>query len=335
MNGEKNHLAYWLPKFLSEELISNRNFSINTQKSYRDTFLLFIEFMGKKRNIDITKLKLEHINSCNVKTFLDELEQNRKCSISTRNQRLTVIKSFCKFVAQNYLERSDFATQIINIYSKRKIIPNIDYLTREEVNKLLLIPNQYKNLGIRNYAILLFMYNTGARVSEVANVKIIDLSLDQEHKTVKLHGKGKKDRICPLWDDTVQALTNLISSSTTKDNEYLFTGIRNNKITRHGIYEIISSIIKEGKKRIPSLCKKNISPHSFRHTTAIHLLQAGVDISTISSWLGHSSLETTNQYIRIDLEMKEKAIKKCSIATEQTIPVWQSDEKLLKYLKSL
>lgn len=333
-HNEKEFLAYWLSVFLLDELTSKRNYSINTQKSYRDTFILFFDYMQSEHEVDVMKIKIDHIVPENIIAFLDFYEQKNSWSAKTRNHRLAAIKSFCKFYAQNCIENASRIMATLHIYSKKEIVPTIDYLTKDEICSLLGVPNRNLKLGNRNYLLLLFLYNTGARVSEVAQVRVCDLRKSTDDWFVKLHGKGKKDRDCPLWPQTATELSEHISMCHLLPEDQLFAGIRNGSITRHGVYSVIKNMVDSAKVKIPSLLKKSITPHSLRHTAAIHLLQSGSDIVTISKWLGHNSIETTNKYITIDLETKNAAVQKCSISTPQTKPKWR-DENLRKLLKSI
>ena len=333
-SDNKSLFSFWVSQFLTEEIITNRRMSVNTQKSYRDTFLLFIKFLEKYGFTNILRFHIQQITPDLIIAFLQFLENERNASAATCNQRLATIKSFVSYVSRQAPEFLNASSAIINIPKKKAMQKIIDYLSRDEMNFLLELPDKNSYLGYRNFTLLLFMYNTGARASEVAQVKLSDLQLDGS-PYVRLMGKGNKHRVCPLWKKTMTAVQNLTEMNAAEHSSHVFYGIRNNPISRHGIYEIIQSVSKSAKLQYPSIRDKNITPHSIRHTTAVHLLMAGVDINSIRAWLGHVSIETTNVYATISLEMKAKAIEKCAITTTESTPLWENNENLINYLKSI
>jgi site-specific recombinase XerD len=213
----------------------------------------------------------------------------------------------------------------------------ITYLEKEEMDALLAAPNPNTEQGYRDYAMLLFMYNAGTRADETANMRIGDLQLPRGKKgtgLVTITGKGQKTRMCPLWAKTCRVLRNLIG--TRGESEFLFTNRFGNPITRYGIYEMVTKYGKAIESQYPAVKEKRLSPHTIRHTTASHLLQAGVDINTIRAWLGHVSIETTNQYAEINMKMKIEAIEKCNIVNVK-IPKrhWRDDKGLMDFLISI
>jgi len=218
---------------------------------------------------------------------------------------------------------------------KKTSQPHVTYLDKAEMDALLAAPNRHTAQGQRDYALLLFLYNTGARASEAAQVTVADLAL-QTSPAVRLLGKGNRVRLCPLWTATVQVLTPLLVHRTAKES--VFLNRRQQPITRFGIHALIERTAAVASQQVPSLRTQHISPHSIRHTTAVHLLRAGVDINTIRAWLGHVSLDTTHIYAEIDLEMKAKALARCDVpsAAEPTQEAdWHKDPELMAFLKGL
>jgi len=218
---------------------------------------------------------------------------------------------------------------------KKTSKPHLAYLDKPEMDALLAAPNRRTAQGRRDHALLLFLYNTGARASEAAQVTVSDLEL-QRVPSVRLLGKGNRIRYCPLWTATVQALTPLVVQRT--DNEPVFLNRHQQPITRFGIHALLQRTVAVASQQVPSLRTKSISPHTVRHTTAVHLLRAGVDINTIRAWLGHVSLDTTHIYAEVDLDMKAKALARCEVPSEVKPTYtadWHKDPDLMAFLKGL
>jgi site-specific recombinase XerD len=216
---------------------------------------------------------------------------------------------------------------------KRSPRPQITYLEKAEMDALLNAPDGTSQ-GRRDYALLLFLYNSGARADEAARSRIGDLNLHEsgDGSSVLIRGKGNKLRRCPLWARTVAVLQPLIESRA--ETEHVFLNRRGRPLTRYGVHALVERHAQAVAKRMPSLAKKSVSPHTIRHTTATHLLRAGVDINTIRAWLGHVSLSTTNIYAEVDLEMKAKALATCDVGDRQQKP-WRKDSRLMEFLNSL
>lgn len=331
-------LSGFVKNFLLDYAVNVRNLSRNTQQSYRDTLRLLILFFSKKIKKSVDQLTVEDISAEKIKIFLLGLKSSRKCSLATRNQRLAAIHAFALFVGTNNPEYTEWCRQIRIIPFKKAQKPLITYLEKLEMDALLDSPNRKDFLGNRDYIILLFLYNTGARVDEVAQLKISDINIENISRKnfafVTIKGKGNKLRRCPLWDKTVQELLKLVANRDK--SEHVFLNRCNQPITRFGIYALVKRYIKKITPLIPSLEKKSISPHTIRHTTATHLLRAGVDINTIRAWLGHVSINTTNIYAEVDLEMKAKALACCEIVNEKNKKQhWRDNKGLMEFLDSL
>jgi integrase/recombinase XerD len=335
----KLYLSSWIKRFLLEYLISVRNLSKNTQQSYRDTFRLMLPFISKKSKKAIDQLLIDDINPDAIKSFLADLETKRKCSLSTRNQRLAAIHAFAKFVALNSPEDVEWCRQVQMIPFKKSKRTLITYLEKSEMDALLNAPDKRTDQGKRDYVLLLYLYNTGARADEAAQLTIADLSIAHAQKrdlsTVLIKGKGNKLRRCPLWRQTASELSSLI---TNRDQtEHVFLNRCNQPLTRFGIHTMVKRHVKKISHEYPSIKKKRVSPHTIRHTTATHLLQAGVDINTIRAWLGHVSINTTNIYAEVDLEMKARALASCEVGLKENKPPthWKDNTELMNFLNSL
>lgn len=326
-------LAPWIRRFLLEHLINERNLAHNTQSSYRDTLVLFLPFVANKTAKSIDLITIEDVRADIVRQFLLELEQKRGCSISTRNQRLASLHALARFIGEHSPEHIAWLTEIRSIPFKKTSKPSMTYLEKNEMDALLNAPNRQYLQGVRDHALLFFLYNSGARASEAAQLTIADLDLS-DPPSVTLLGKGGKERRCPLWPQTIAKLAPLIAGR--KPNEPVFLNRRRQPITRFGIRALVKRSAQDASQQLPGLAVKPISTHTIRHTTAVHLLRSGVDINTIRAWLGHVSLDTTHIYAEVDLEMKAKALAQCEIPESGMVDEhWSKNPKLMAFLKSL
>jgi site-specific recombinase XerD len=329
-------LGPWIKRFLMEYLTGVKNLSSNTQCSYRDTFCLLLPFMARQARKTIDKLTVEDISSERVRLFLMDLEQTRHSSIITRNQRLTAIHSLAQFIGLYSPEHIQWCGQIRAIPFKKAPRALIPYLEKTEMDALLSASEGATDQERRDHALLLFLYNTGTRADEAAQVTIANLDLacapKRDHSSVVIRGKGNKLRRCPLWPQTVNEITPLIKGRDP--TEHVFLNRRKQPITRFGIYILVKRYVKRASEQVPSLNTKRVSPHTIRHTSATHLLRAGVDINTIRAWLGHVSINTTNIYAETDLEMKAKALALCEVETKP-VKHWRKDVNLMEYLRTL
>jgi integrase/recombinase XerD len=325
-------LGTWVRRFLLEHLVGERNLARSTQRSYRDTLILLIPFAAAKLHQIVDRITVIDLSADLVRLFLTYLEESRQCSIATRNQRLAAIHALARFVAEHSPEHIVWCGQIRAIPFKKTTTPTVTCLDRREMDQLLAAPDRQTAQGRRDYALLLFLYNSGARADEAAQLMIRDVHLAS--LSVRILGKGNKERQCPLWAATVGALAPIIGDRPPLDRVFLNRCGRN--ITRFGIHTMVKRYALKARVKMPSLADKRVSPHSLRHSTASHLLHAGVDINTIRAWLGHVSLETTNIYAEVDLEMKAKALAMCEVAKEPTAKKrWREDPELLTFLRSL
>ncbi len=329
-------LGPWIKRFLMEYLISVKNLSSNTRRSYRDTFCLLLPFTARQARKAIERLTIEDISLERIQLFLSDLEKTRHSSIVTRNQRLAAIHSLAKFIVLYSPEHIHWCGQIRDIPFKKAPRSLIPYLEKAEMDALLSASEGATAQEHRDHALLLFLYNTGARADEAAQLIITDLDLAhaprRDHSSVVIKGKGNKLRRCPLWPQTVNEITQLIRDRSS--TEHVFLNRYKQPITRFGIHTLVERYVQKASEQTSSLKAKRISPHTIRHTTATHLLRAGVDINTIRAWLGHVSIDTTNIYAEIDLEMKAKALALCEVDTKP-VNRWRKDANLMEYLKTL
>ena len=329
MTGSKL-VGPWGRRFLLEHVVGERNLSVNTQRSYRDMPTLFLPFAAKQSKKAIDRLEVMDLSPDLVRSFLNHLEQERECSHCTRNQRLGGLHALARFVGENSPEHLDWCTQVRLIPFKKTTQAGITFLDKVEMDALLAAPDRRSEQGRRDYALLLFLYNSGARASEAANLTIRDIDL--HGRTVCITGKGRKQRACPLWPQTIEQLRCLTAARDPE--ERVFLNRRGQPITRFGIHTMVERNALAAASSVPSLRAKSIGPHVVRHTAASHLLRSGVDINTIRGWLGHVSVSTTNIYAEVDLETKAKALAACS-PDERPAAKWRSQPEVMAFLRSL
>ena len=302
-------IGSWIRRFLLEHLVSERNLAHNTRLSYRDALTLLLPFISGKQHKSVDQLRVTDLTPDLVRSFLANLETTRHSSIATRNQRLAAIHSLAAFIGAHSPEHIQWCAQVRAIPFKKTTRAAVEYLDKSEMEALLASPDRKTAIGHRDYALLLFLYNSGARADEAARLTISDLDLSSS--SVSIVGKGSKVRHCPLWRLTIAELTALIGNR--KDDNRVFLNRYGQPMTRFGIHTLVERHARKARRVAPSMAKKRVSPHNIRHSTACHLLRAGVDINTVRGWLGHVSLETTNIYAEIDLEMKANALAKCEL----------------------
>ncbi len=325
-------LGRWVRRFLLEHLVGERNLARNTQRSYRDTLSLLLPFVAGKLNRSVDRLAIDDVSSDLIRLFLLHLEESRQCGIATRNQRLAAVHALARFIGEHSPEHIHWCSQLRAIPFKKTAKPVVAYLEKPEIDALLSSPNRQTAQGHRDYVLLLFLYNSGSRADEAAQMLIGDVDLGSS--SVKIRGKGGKERRCPLWPLTIRELTTLIDNRPADQN--IFLNRRHHPITRFGVHTLVERHALKAQLKAPSLSAKRVSPHSIRHATATHLLRAGVDINTIRAWLGHVSLNTTNVYAEVDLEMKAKALAMCQITdSEKPKKRWRDDPALMTFLRSL
>ncbi len=307
----KRYLSYHIRQFLVQFLPHERGLSDNTILSYRDALKLLLRFCDQYLHLKVDELLCEQIDRETVLKFLDYLEQERDCTPKTRNSRLAALKTFFYYVGCEVPECLDNSQKIGSIAIKKVPHKNAEYLDTEEYKAILGSIEITSRNGKRDLALLRLMHNTGARVQEIVDIKLGDLRLDAVGQII-LTGKGDKQRVCPLWKETVEAIQAYLAERKprSKDENHLFLNAKGESITRFGIRYIVKKYTDKASKIQPSLKMKKVSPHTFRHTTAMHLLQAGNELNAVRLWLGHASLNTTHLYVEIDMEMKRKILNK-------------------------
>jgi site-specific recombinase XerD len=309
-----------------------------TIRSYRDVIKMLFNFAAKYVNKTVPKLLVDDVNEEVVLKFLTYLEKTRNNSIQTRNHRCALLRKFFEYISYHEPLCSEVCGKIMDIPVKRGAVePEICYLEKEEIAAIFNTIDTKTLIGRRDYAILLFMYNSGARVQETSDLVLSWLSLEKPYK-VQITGKGRKSRTCPLWKDTIEILKRIINerAELMNDCEHIFLNRMGKQLSRFGISNIIAKYATKAALRMPSLKSKKITPHTIRHTTAMHLLQSGVEINVIRSWLGHAQLITTHRYAQIDLAMKKKALESCEIKKgRSSTGRWHSDSNILRWLESL
>src|SRR5216683_2730830 len=322
--------------FFASHLITVRGLRPASVRSYRDTVRLLLVFIAADKGCKITRLTLSDLTFDRVLAFLRHLEQDRGSHASTRNQRLAALHCLFDYLARRAPEMLATGQQVAAIPNKRAAPPETRFLERDEIEDLLRHLPRDGPLALRDQALVLFLYNTGARAQEVADLRAGHLDLGQ-HPLVRLHGKGDKWRTCPLWQQTARLLTSLLcpASPPPAPQAPVFAA-HGRPLTRYGIYKIIR---RHASRFDDPRTGRRISPHTFRHTAAVHLLEAGVEVNVIRGWLGHADLATTNRYAEINTKTKLAALQAAELldTTEasRSKPIWRTDESLLNWLASL
>lgn len=299
-------------RFFQEYLPTLRGMSRNTIQSYRDSMILYLGFAATDCQRPIESLELADITADRIGRFLAFLEIERGNSITTRNARLAAMHTFARYLVSDHPEQLAALQQILGIPFKRgaQATP-IEYLEKIEIEALLGSIDIKTPAGRRDYAMFSLMFNTGARVQEIVDLRVRDIRSEPPCQ-VRFTGKGNKVRICPIWPRVARLLRELIESQRDGADDpadrRVFLNVRGVPMTRFGVRYLLRQHIAAGANTAPTLADKRIHPHSLRHTTAIHLLKAGVDFATISQWLGHASLNTTMRYARADLDLKRQAL---------------------------
>jgi integrase/recombinase XerD len=326
--------------FFERHLKAEKGLSPASVRSYRDALRLFLAFVARQCRRQITRLVIEDLTAEQVRGFLDHLEAERGNHIRTRNQRLAALHTFFAYLAGQVPESLSEAGRVTAIPMKRVPPPGTQFLERDEIEALFSrLPTEGYS-ALRDRALLLFLYNTGARVQEAADLTIGNLALEPQPR-VLLRGKGGKWRTCPLWPETARLLRDLLTASPggTSSTGPVFASRHGRPLTRFGIYKLVRRQTARLGTGMGSQCR-HVSPHVLRHTTAVHLLEAGVEVNVIRGWLGHVSLDTTNRYAEINIRMKEAALRACEPPTGASVsfprrPVWRDDTSLLNWLESL
>lgn len=333
---KSDNLSVYIQNFLQDYLTLQKGFSRNTVLSYRDTIKLFLVFSAARKKKSVTRLIVSDLTPSMVTEFLDYLEKRRGNTRQTRNVRLACLHSLFRYVAKQDPLFMAQCQRILAIPFKRTKSTTVEYPEREEIQAILDAIDLSNVDGLRDHALLLFMYNTGARVQETVNLTTKSFQLERPFQ-VRFFGKGDKERLCPLWPETAKALRALFKArdlTQLQVNSPVFVNHQGQVLTRHGVRYLLNKYVVLASAKCSSLVKKNIHPHSIRHASGMHLLQSGVDINTVRSWLGHTNLVTTNRYAEINLEMKRKVLEKY-LPNHKTDQPWERNQDLLRWLESL
>ena len=320
-------------EFFSHYIVDQRALSPHTLAAYRDTFKLFLAFTQKQLGILPTALKLTDFTADLVLEFLDHLEQERHNTVRSRNARLAALRAFLKFASHRDMASLHIITQALGVPMKRYERPMLGFLSREEI--LAVIGNSGTTwISQRDHLLLALLYNTGARVSEIIRVQVADVVIDGA-ACVHLHGKGRKQRSVPLWKTTVLTIKAWLRlNSQMNADSALLPNRKGQTMTRSNVKLRLNLAVQSASKHLAGLTKRKISPHIIRHTTAMHLLQSGVDISVIALWLGHESTAMTHMYVEADLAMKEVALAKLQ-EPDTKFQRYKAPDALMQFLETL
>lgn len=320
--------------YFAEYLTQQRALSAQTIAAYRDGFVLFLDFAESRLGKSPATMALADVTPELIMAFLDHPERQRHNSVRSRNARLAALRSFLKFAAHRDVASLQVIERALGVPVKRFERPMFGYLSREEMLAVIGAPDD-SWLSQRDHVLFLLMYNTGARVSEIIGVKVGDVVLDDNAACVHLHGKGRKQRSVPLWRSTVKAVRAWLRLNAQFDAASALLPNRNgNAMTRSNVTTRLMLAARTAATQYPRLTKQRVSPHTIRHTTAMHLLQAGVDISVIALWPGHECPVTTHHYVEADLTMKERALAKLH-EPDVKIQRYRAPDSLLDFLKTL
>jgi site-specific recombinase XerD len=330
-----NSLANLLHAFFHLWMGQQRNLSHHTVLSYRDTWKLFLRFVSQRKHREVAALSLTDLDANQALAFLQYLENERKVTIGTRNCRLAAIHSFFTFVSHHEPLAIAQCSEIARIPVKKMNRPAMCYLDAEEITAILRRPDRSSPEGQRDHALLAFLFNTGARIQDALNVCPRALRFESPAQ-VELLGKGRKTRICPLWPETVALLKALLRRQPRADDEPIFVNCYGQPLGASGVRFKLRQYVQAASREVPSLAKKRVTPHTWRHSVGVQLVAAGVDVTVIRSWLGHVRLDTTNHYARANLETKRKALEQVDSSTRPGKPPrWKRNPELLAWLNSL
>lgn len=328
-------LSTLIQDFFRRHLVVERNASPHTIWAYRDAMREFLTFCSRRSSKAVPDLDPDDLGREALLAFLDDLEVTRKNSASTRNARLAAIHSFFRYMAAVEPSCAHLARAALSVPYKRCGTGTFTCMDKDEVEHLLRSIDPASPEGRRDIALLMFLYNTGARTQEVVDLRLVSVRLEAPFQ-VRIFGKGRKERLVPLWPQTVDRLRHMLQDRkpSCSPDDPLFLSTRRQPLTRRGLRYIVYSRVAKAAVTKPSLAAKRISPHSFRHTTALHLLQSGVELNVIRCWLGHVSITTTHQYVEIDMKMKQTALEACVPPRSGKRPSWQKPD-ILAWLESL
>lgn len=319
--------------FFAQHLCEHKQVSPRTVTVYRDTFRLLFAFLQQQTGRTPSELAIVDLDAPVILAFLNHLETARHNHVRSRNLRLSAIRSFFRFASLRDVEHLAVASRVLAIPTKRTGHPLLTFLSRPEMDAILASTDQTTWLGSRDHALLLTMYNTGARASEITAMTCGQVSFGAT-TLIQLHGKGRKERTVPIWPQTAKVLNRWFQILNGKDSNLAFPTVHGSRLSADALHHLLQRAVGRASGTCPDLPRKRVTPHVIRHTTAMHLLQAGVDIAVIALWLGHESTETTHGYIEADLEMKQRALQKLTPASG-TVSRFKPGDALLQFLSKL
>ena len=335
-----NHTALptLLRSFFEEYLAAQRDVSANTIHAYRDGLKLLLRFAANRSGRQVVRLRLSDLGVDTVLAFLGYLETERKNCVATRNCRLVAVHRFFAYVAHTDPRHIEQCRRVLDIPIKKTVSRTTTYLERDEMKGMLAVPSPSHRLGLRDLALLTLLYNSGARASEAVGLNIRDIRFETPAQ-VRILGKGRKERACPIWPETVKALREYLETRDDRDclDAPLFLNNHRGRLSRFGVVTVVKRHATAAARLQPSLAAKLVTPHTLRHTAAMHLLQAGVELNVIKSWLGHVSITTTSQYIEIDMAMKREALERCAppVPTQPGDSPWHCRQDIITWLEDL
>lgn len=326
-----------LQSFFLKWMISQKKVSPSTIQAYKDTFRILLKYIHEEHGIKASSINMETISADTIIGFLNYLEKSRGNSLKTVNNRLAAIKSFMEYVSYESPEYLGTVRKVKAIPFRRVEKKEVCYLTKVEIDSLLNACDTKSSEGRRDHLMLLLLYNSGMRVSEMISIQGKDTHFSDNRKCyLRIMGKGRKERVVPLWQTTTKCLSDFIHENDIQANDYLLSGRNVKHLTRSGVRYRIERIVKKAVPSCPSLKNKTVTPHVFRHSTAMSLLQSGIDISTIALWLGHESIETTHKYMVADIKLKEHALSKLhEPESNKTDNRYHATKNILQFLNSL
>ena len=325
--------ASLVQQFFTEYLVAQRALSPRTVACYRDALTLFLDFASHRLGRAPTDIRLADLQSDLILAFLDHLERGRHNAVRSRNLRLTALRAFLKFAGRRDVTSLHVVEQALAVPMKRFEQPILGFLTRQEMEAVLGQPGALWS-SQRDHLLLAMLYNTGARVSEIIGVRVVDVILDGA-ACVHLHGKGRKLRSIPLWDTTVVELRAWLRLNPTLRGEAALLPNRDGQaMSRSNVAQRLNLAVARAAAQEPGILKKSVSPHTLRHTTAMHLLQSGVPFNVIALWLGHESMTTTHRYVEADLAMKEKALARLEPPNTK-MRRFRAPDSLMRFLQTL
>lgn len=324
-----------LEKYFLTYLIAQKKSSPRTISTYRDSFTLYLRFMASSYGIAPDRIEMNHFSLDYLSAFGAYLEKDRKCSMSTINLRMSAIKSFLRFALVESPEYSGLIRKSLSLPARKKDKQVMSFITKDEYESMLEVCSSSDALSSRDKMMLMILYNTGCRVSELVNLSVSDISIEKDGtSSIRFMGKGRKERITPIWKSTASFIDNYVRLYNLSGNKHLMSNNRKENLTRSGVGQRITMITEKASALSPSLKSKNVTPHTFRHSTAMNLLQAGVDISTIAIWLGHESIETTHKYMVADIEIKRRAMEKLKETSNGSFS-YKPSQSILAFLELL